>query len=65
MNEAKVLLEIITNFIEQKEGGIVSEVDEEKLYQLAVNHRVSNFLVNWAKKKATSKKIKELVLANY
>lgn len=65
MNEAKVLLEIITNFIEQKEGGIVSEVDEEKLYQLAVNHRVSNFLVNWAKKKATSKKIKELVLADY
>ena len=54
MNEAKVLLEIIQCFIENRECIISQEVDEEKLYQLAVKHKMSNFLLEWSKKYVNS-----------
>ncbi len=65
MNEAKVLLEIIRCFIENRECIVGQEIDEKKLYQLAVCHKVSNFLVEWAKKYAKSDEIKQLILSDY
>lgn len=65
MNEAKVLLEIIQCFIENRECIISQEVDEEKLYQLAVKHKMSNFLLEWSKKYVNSDKIKQRILSDY
>jgi len=65
MNEAKVLLEIIKSFLENKECIIKEEIEEEKLYELAERHKMSNFLIVWAKKNCQSERVKEKILADY
>ena len=65
MNEAKVLINVIKDFIENKECIVEQEVDEEKLYKLAVIHKVDNYLKKWAEKYCKSKEIKEAIQINY
>lgn len=65
MNEAKVLLEIIRSFVRNRECDVWQEVEEEKLYQLAVKHKMSNFLVNWARKYAKSETLQQKILTDF
>lgn len=65
MSEEKILLKIIKSFIENRECVVEETIDEERLYELAERHKVSNFLVSWAKKYCQSEKVKEKVLADY
>lgn len=59
MDEIKVLLKIIRNFLqEEKEYDFLEDFDEEKLYHLAKKHKMSNFLMDWSKKNCKSKEIK-------
>ena len=63
--EAKILLKIIKNFLSETETTIEKEIDEEKLYQLAKAHSVSNFLQKWAQKDCQSQAIKEEINQDY
>jgi len=42
-----------------------SDIDEEKLYQLAKINKLSNFLENWAQKYCQSKEVKNLINQDY
>lgn len=64
MNETKELLKIIKCFINEQDFSDPAEVDEEKLYRLAVKARASHFLIHWANK-CQSEKIKNLVVKDY
>ena len=61
MRETKALLEIIRSFLEQREAVLEGTIDEPKLYQLAKKHRVSHFLMNWARKDCESGEIKSQI----
>lgn len=65
MEEEKALLEMIKCFLENRKYASDQCLDEEKLYRLARKHRVCNFLVNWAKQKCQSEKVKNAILADY
>lgn len=58
MNEAKELLRIIKNFIEDANCEINENMDEKALYHLAKMHKVSNFLICWAEESCQSEEIK-------
>lgn len=64
MKEAKFLLKIIKSFVENTECP-AEEVDEEKLYELAKKHSMSNFLITWAKKNAKSEEIKSKIVNDF
>lgn len=63
--EAKMLLKIIKSFLSETETTIEKEIDEEKLYQLAKAHSVSNFLQKWAQRNSQSQTIKEKINQDY
>lgn len=65
MKEARALLKIIKAFMEEREIVLEEEIDEEKLYQLAKKHGMSNFLMDWSKNNCQSEKIKQLILEDY
>lgn len=65
MEEAKALLKIIKAFLEEREIIVEEAIDEERLYELARKHGMSNFLMDWSKSCCHSEKIKQLVLEDY
>lgn len=65
MKEARALLKIIKAFMEEREVVLEEEIDEEKLYQLARRHGMSNFLMDWSKCNCHLEKIKQLILEDY
>lgn len=65
MKEARALLKIIKAFMEEREVVLEEEIDEEKLYQLARRHGMSNFLMDWSKRNCHLEKIKQLILEDY
>ena len=60
MDEALILLQIIKDYIRDKKCYINKKVDENKLFQIANIHNVSNFLQSWANEYAT-KEIKDKI----
>lgn len=60
MDEALILLQIIKDYIRDKKCYISKKVDENKLFQIANIHNVSNFLQTWANEYAT-KELKDKV----
>lgn len=58
MNEAKILFEIIKNFMANKKDNTITEIDEEKLYKLAKRNNLSNFLYNWSKENSKIDSVK-------
>ncbi len=65
MEETKVLLKIIKNFMEDTKSPQTKEIEEKKLYKIAKAHKVENFLKTWAETNCQSETIKKLVLASY
>lgn len=53
MNEARALLQIIRDYIKNEKCCIDIKVDENKLYEIAEQNEVSNFLQNWANEYAS------------
>lgn len=66
MNEAKFLLQVIRNFINNSKNQLNTadfpDIDEEKLYKLAKSHKLSNFLINCEFK---SQEIKNKVVTDF
>ena len=60
MDEALILLQIIKDYIRDEKCYINKKVDENKLFQIANIHNVSNFLQSWANEYAT-KEIKDKI----
>ena len=60
MDEALILLQIIKDYIRDKKCYISKKVDENKLFQIANIHNVSNFLQTWANEYAT-KELKDKI----
>ena len=65
MKEAKELLRIIKNFIENTNYMTSENIDEETLYHLAKMHKVSNFLIHWAEKNCQSEEIKNKIKQDF
>lgn len=65
MEEAKVLLKIIKNFLEDTKSPETKGISEEKLYKLAKKHKVENFLKNWAETNSKVETIKKLIITSY
>lgn len=65
MKEAKAVLEIIRSYMKKQEVVVGEEVDEESLYALAKKHKVSHFLIDWAKRGCQTEKIRNEILADF
>lgn len=65
MSEEKVLLQIVKNFLDEKEYVGDEKIDEKRLYYLAKKNKMSNFLINWAKQKNVSEEVKSKIQADF
>ena len=66
MEEEMLLLEIIRDFINNKETVTSNKsIDENKLYKLAKVHKVSNFLQKWADNNCISEEIKNKIQSDF
>lgn len=65
MKEEKVLLEIVKCFLEEKEFVPQEEIDEKRLYHLAKKHKMSNFLMDWAREHCQDAEIRQKIENDY
>lgn len=65
MKEEKVLLEIVKCFFGKKEFVSEEEIDEKRLYALAKKHKMSNFLMDWAKEHCQNDEIRQKIENDY